>query len=202
MAQDPVRAPPEPPVVPLTGAEGAEGTTTGGEEGAAEATLGAGLAVDGAADAALGAKTPPVLLGGGATEVAVELGAEDDRPLADPPALEPVEPPQVVPSGGVKEAPDLISTDGPGSGNLMFPPALGLLHPFPMLATNIFGAELRLLKLPAARSAKRGPPMRLPSSRLTVPLPDPPLPPVTVIGAQFMYISWLPTLLNHVQARV
>lgn len=123
VAQDPVRPPPEPPVVPLTGAEGAEGTTTGGEEGAAEATLGAGLAVDAAADAALGAKTPPVLLGGDATEVAVELDAREDGPLEDPPALEPVEPPHAVPIGLTKEAPNLISTDGPGSGNLMFPPS-------------------------------------------------------------------------------
>lgn len=195
VVQGPDCAPPE----PLTGAEGPdEGAATGGDDGT---TLGAGLTEDAATDEALGAKTPPVLLGG-AAEVAEGPEVGEDGPLADWLEPEPVEAPQLGPMGGAKGPDPSRSTDGPGLGNRMFPPFSSLRHPVPILATNIFGAELRLLKLPAARLVKTASSMRLPSSRLAVPLPDPPPPPVTVIGAQFMYISWLPTLLNQVQARV
>lgn len=97
--QAPDWAPTEP--LPLTGAEDPdEGAVMGGDEATVEAALATGLGEDAGPDATLetGTKTPPVLLDGAATEVAVEPEATEGDPPEDPPPFEPDEPPQ--PTGG------------------------------------------------------------------------------------------------------
>lgn len=78
------------------------------------------------------------------------------------------------------------STESPGSGKRTSVEST-VPQPLPTLATNISG---RALYAAWSRSWMRA------ASRLEDE------PPVMVMGAQFMYISRLPTLLNHVQARV
>lgn len=146
------------------------------------------VGVDGAAEdgeAAPDAKTPGAALEG----VAAELDPEPEPAPAPEPAPEPEpepEPPE-QPVGGASSASGVTFwTDGPGSGNLrsLLSAVLQLLMEA-RLAMNMSGRF-------ASRFAEMG--ARI-MSRL---LP----PPVTVAGAQFMYISRLPILLNHVHASV
>lgn len=191
-------AAPEPPVAGAGGAAGAEpvepeepdelddealpGATAGpgAALGAAEATGGdtAGtlLEVEGEPEAepAPAAKTPPEEEG---------LGAEAPDELPDEPdELEPPEAaPHLGPVGGMVLA-DWLWTDDPGFGNWTSPPSAVVQSDVGTLATNMSGNDV---------------------SRFVVWISSLFLePPVTVTGAQFMYISRLPTLLNHVHARL
>jgi hypothetical protein len=89
---------------------------------------------------------------------------------------------------------ELVLTSGPGLGNWMSTPA-GVEQPSPVLATRMPGRALNA-------TARFSTPSSSSSSRLAVALDvdEVPLPPI-VTDAQFMYISRLPTLLNHVQAK-
>ena len=141
-------------------------------------------------------KDPPPVLGTGdeAGVEAVGLGdplAPGDAPAPpDPEPLSDVTLLSLQPTGGCRPvfAP-LRSTEAPGLGMSRTP--LAVLHPEPMLATNMSGNSALLLKPGAELRA-----MCRPVSRACRFL----APPVTVTGAQFMYISLLPILLNHVQA--
>ena len=121
--------------------------------------------------------------------------APEPEPEPEPAELEPDDPP-LAPlgpapnwphsAGGlVNLAPCAISTEAPGTGNWTIADSSGNLHPGEILATNMSGKEglSRFLEIGW-----------LIMSRLLDP-------PVTVTGAQFMYISRLPTWLNQVQAR-
>ena len=189
----PVRAPAEDEEPDAGGAaagcEGAAGA--GGEDaaaGGAVAVVGMmtgaeATGVDTGAEAT-GVDPDPVFVGWDAGKAGVgallpeEL--EVDPPL-DPPAL----PAGQVPTGPVNGPAPTFCTEAPGSGNSRSLDSL-VLQPLPMLATNIGGNE-------AARSVKPG--VSVFDSLFL-------LPPVTVTGAQFMYISRLPILLNHVHASV
>lgn len=116
--------------------------------------------------------------------VAVLLSAEDESELPedDEESVQPVGGPKF----GFNELSSL-STEDPGLGKTVSTPSV-VAHPLEtpsMFATNIEGKLVaRILEIGA-----------LMLSRLEEPLE-------TVTGAQFMYISRLPTLLNHVHARV
>ena len=171
---------------------------------------GAGLAADGAADgAATGAelgigvattelvagiplKMPPVAVAPAAAEVAgaeaagaEAVGAEalPAEPLEEPPEERPELPAQ-FPTGGRRAVLLKFSSDGPGLGNSRSPSAV--LHPLPMFATNMSGKSARFNK-------DRESAFRCSIPRFLEPG-------VTVSGAQFMYISLFPILLNQVQA--
>lgn len=99
--------------------------------------------------------------------------------------LEPALPPQ-VPTGGPRlPGSPAYWTESPGLGNWTSTDSL-VLHPLPMLATNIGGNEVSRFVKPGVSAS---------ASLLPLPL-------VTVTGAQFMYISRFPILLNHVHASV
>jgi hypothetical protein len=85
-----------------------------------------------------------------------------------------------------------FSTDSPGFGNRRSVLST-VLQPGPILATNISG---RALKAAMSRSANW---VAFRVSRSLSRLDEPP---VRVTGAQFMYISRLPILLNQVHASV
>lgn len=117
--------------------------------------------------------------------------------VADPPAatvglLQPV--------GGLAEGSlgplRSYSTESPGSGNIGSVSETVAQLPLtePMLALNISGNVDRRLNHPKLD--------RLTALRVSMPRFAAGAEPVTVTGAQFMYISLLPTLLNHVQASV
>ena len=103
------------------------------------------------------------------------------------------------PVGGLAEGlegPRSDSTESPGSGKTTSVEST-VAHPLetePMLAKNMSGKEARRLNQPRFERLAA-----LRDSMLRLPVLDPP---VTVMGAQFMYISLLPTRLNHVQAKV
>ena len=86
-----------------------------------------------------------------------------------------------------------ISTDCPGSGNLTSAPSAVVQSVTGMFATNMSGNEA------VARPESSGIAYSSVSLREVSLLLEPP---VTLMEAQFMYISRLPTLLNQVQARV
>ena len=125
------------------------------------------------ADAAPGTKTA----GDGAGEAA---GA------GEPPEEPPEAPPQPAGDGGPRaEGVPNLSTEVPGSGNATSTDSV-VAQPLPMLATNILGS---FSKADWSRWRTGG-------ERLTF------FGAVMLTGAQFMYISRLPTLLNQVHARV
>ena len=110
-------------------------------------------------------------------------------------ALEP-EAPHLGPVGGVKTSALLalaISTEDPGSGNLTSALSAVTQSVVGMFATNMAGNEA------VARPESSVTPYSSVSLREVSLLLEAP---VTLMEAQFMYISRLPTLLNQVQARV
>ena len=180
------------------GAEAAAGAAAVGEaatEGAAAAategeaaTAGAAAAADieGAAagddDAAAAPEAPELP----ALEASVSDEAFDELPDA----------PHLGPVGGVKTSALLAlasSTDAPGSGNLTSAPSAVVQSVAGMFAMNMSGNEA------VARPESSGIAYSRVSLREVSLLLDAP---VTLMEAQFMYISRLPTLLNQVHARV
>ena len=134
-------------------------------------------------------KTPPELLG--ATEDDPPVGAAaaaEEPPAADEPPVAAA--PQPVPDGAVAVL--VLSpaywTESPGSGNMTSADSRVWHCEVGMLAMNMSGKPVARLVKPGSMSTMAS------SSRLDL------LPPVTVTGAQFMYISRLPTLLNQVHA--
>ena len=121
------------------------------------------------------------------------LDADEPEAALEPPRLT-SDFPGHVPVGATGAAPEpAFCRPGPGSGNSKS--ALStVLQPLPIFATNMAGKEAS--RLPKMESLVASYSVLL-VSRLTL---EPP--PVTVIGAQFMYISRLPILLNQVHARV
>lgn len=111
-------------------------------------------------------------------------------PLDDPAAPEP-EPPAQLPAGGAEFPVPAFETESPGSGNWRSSDSV-VVQPFPMFALNRSGNLLSRLKKVSSVAIRS-------VSFLRSLLFEPP---VTVTGAQFMYISRLPILLNQVQARV
>lgn len=103
--------------------------------------------------------------------VVVEEGTGTGAGAALPPNCSQFEVPSAISDSS---PPLLISKEDPGLGNLTFLFA-GVVHPLPTFAMYNAG---RLLYLVLSLAPE----------------------PVILIGAQFMYISRLPTLLNHVQA--
>jgi hypothetical protein len=99
---------------------------------------------------------------------------------------------------GVARADDVAkpncSTESPGFGKMRSVESW-VPQPFPMFATNILG---RALKEAVSRSTIWVM-LRSISSSYSLRFDEPA---VRVTGAQFIYISRLPTLLNHDQARV
>ena len=216
-------AEPEPvELVPETGGElGAEPEAPAeGEAGDASGDAGAAALGEAAADgeeppaAADGEAPPPAAaaLGEGearmvavegvaveplGTAAAVELEAveldeagEEDAPA--PPARLMFGSWGQVPVGGVRVPLPAFWTTEPGFGNWRSAEST-VLQPFPTFATNICGNALS--RLPKAEPPSVSYAVSLMESRFL-------LPPLTVMGAQFMYISRLPILLNHVHARV
>lgn len=96
------------------------------------------------------------------------------------------------PTGGSK-GPALFSTDVPGLGNWTLPPSVVVQSVVGMLAMNMVG------KSGVARSESSG---MLYSSVSLAATSRLDVPPVTLMEAQFIYISRLPILLNQVQANV
>lgn len=186
VVQEPAEEPDE-----LSAGAGAEPAATGGEaatEGAAAATEGEAATVGAAADiegAAVGAAAPeaPELP---ALEASVPKEVLDELPDA----------PHFGPVGGVKTFALLalaISTEAPGSGNLTSAPSAVVHSVAGMFAMNMSGNEAD------PRSCSSGTEYSSVSFREVSLLFEPP---VTLMEAQFMYISRLPTLLNQVQASV
>lgn len=137
-------------------------------------------------------KTPPESAGAevatGAAEVATEA-AEVGLPV------EPLEGlPHDAPVGAARSVDVAVprsSRESPGTGKTTSLLST-LVQPFPILATNMSGSALKAAvsrsKIMVALRASSS------SSRLDVPA-------VIVIGAQFIYISRFPILLNQVQAK-
>lgn len=104
--------------------------------------------------------------------------------------------PHLGPVGGVKTSALLalaISTDEPGDGNFTSVASAVVQSVTGMFATNMSGNEA------VARPASSGIAYSSVSLREVSLLLEAP---VTLMEAQFMYISRLPTLLNQVHARV
>lgn len=150
-----------------TGSDAGTGAGTG-------ATFGSGSAsgaVSGLGDGDAGKKAPA------AGEGSIDESVLEAAVLAD----------AQLPTGPASEPDERTSTLWPGLSNLRSVLSF-VLHPFPMLATNISGKALYA-------------PMSLFSSCVSfVLIAFMAFGPVNVTGAQFMYISRFPTLLNHVQA--
>lgn len=99
--------------------------------------------------------------------------------------------PHLGPVGGVRAEVPNLSTEVPGSGNCTSAESTVSQSVVGMFALNMAGKD------EAARSESLGKPRV--SLRLSALFFDPPL---TLIDAQFIYISRLPILLNQVQAKV
>ena len=170
---------------PAAGEAATEGAAAAAEgepatEGAAAATEGEAAAAGAAGAAAPEAPELPAL------EASVPEEELDELPDA----------PHLGPVGGVKTFALLalaISTDCPGSGNLTSAPSAVVQSVAGMFAMNMSGKEA------VPRSESSGIAYSSVSLREVSLLLEPP---VTLIEAQFMYISRLPTLLNQVHARV
>ena len=211
-------------------ATGAELGAAAGEEGAA-ATAGE-AAMEGAAGAAAGAPDAPDApdpaagatdgaIDGAAAAEAPEAAIEGDDGLDEPEPDEP-EPEEAEPAAGaVKLDADAVEFDPdddaapPPAGTLHFGPVGAVSVPLPSFSIEAPGSGnctswestvsqsdvgMFALNMPGkdvARSDSSGMPMV--SLRESALLADPPL---TLIDAQFMYISRFPILLNQVQARV
>lgn len=196
VVQAPLSAAPE-PVVPVAAGTDAEPVFEATGLGLEETEGDAGDEVTVGAEGATVAKTPPgreealdadgdaedeafgVPVAAGEETCAEEAPPDDEPPVATAPAH-----PEMVET--VPEP--ILVTAVPGLGNPRSEPSAALQEAVAMLATNMLG---RASKVAWSRSMSM---VALPS-RFAVPEP-------IVIGAQFMYISRLPTLLNHVQARV
>ena len=100
---------------------------------------------------------------------------DEDDPAADVLEFDPDDDPHFGPVGGVSALVPNLSTDVPGSGNCTSAESTVSQSVVGMFALNMAGKDAVALFF------------------------DPPL---TLIDAQFMYISRLPILLNHVQAKV
>ena len=205
-------------------AAGAELGAAAGEEGAA-ATTGEAT-IEGAAGAAAGASEPTAGATDGATDGAAAAGApeaaiEGDDGLDEPEPDDP-EPDEAEPAAGAVELDaDAVEFDPdddaapPPAATLHFGPVGAVSVPLPSFSTEVPGlgnstswestvsqsdVGMFALNMPGkdvARSDSSGMPK--------VSLRESPLfadPPLTLIDAQFMYISRFPILLNQVQARV
>lgn len=164
--------------------EGAAAATEG--EAATAGAAAAAADIEGAAagddDAAAAPEAPELP----ALEASVSDEAFDELPDA----------PHLGPVGGVKTSALLAlasSTDAPGSGNLTSAPSAVVQSVAGMFAMNMSGNEA------VARPESSGIAYSRVSLRDVSLLLDAP---VTLMEAQFMYISRLPTLLNQVHARV
>ena len=114
----------------------------------------------------------------------------EDRPDELPAAT------HLGPVGGAKTFALLalaFSTDAPGFGNFTSAPCAVVQSDTGMFATNMAGKEA-VARSESSATAYPSVWLRRVSLLLEAP--------VTLIEAQFMYISRLPTLLNHVHARV
>ena len=125
--------------------------------------------------------------------------ADDADPDGDDPAADTLEfdpdpdpdAPHLGPVGAVSAPVPNFSTEVPGSGNCTSAESTVSQSLVGMFALNIAGKD-------AVARSERSETARV-SSRVAALFFDPPL---TLIDAQFMYISRLPILLNQVQARV
>lgn len=174
-------------VVPVLEEPAAEATELALGEAAEVAT--AGIVELAFADDATVAKTPP---GTDDAEDLAELTAAALVWLPDEPAVTDADADDPAPAAwhepvGLERAVDVeapsCSTEPPGFGNRRSVEST-VPQPFPMLATNMSGSAL---KAAVSRSSIS---LRLEEDE------------VMLIGAQFMYISLFPILLNQVQARV
>ena len=178
-------AEPIPEELPPAGAGAAEGAA-----GAADARMVAVPGEAGAAGAGVGEAEPP------AAALGAAAGAEPDEP--EEPAA-----PHLGPVGPLR-AWLFLTTDWPGSGNWTSVDSVVVQSVAGMLATNMAGKDgaARPSRLNSAPMVE----LRLASSSSVVRVSGSGVlerfwePPVTTMGAQFMYISRLPILLNHVQA--
>ena len=170
---------------------GAAAAGAGADAGAGAAGATGAVLATGAAGAGAAGGAPGMAGAGAAPELALPLeapgagaGAPPDAP--DPPDAVDAETavPQ-LPTGGPVGFELKCWTVGPGFGNSRITASL-VVQPLSMLATNISGNE-------SARFVNPGIPA-VPALFFD--------PPVTVIGAQFMYISRFPMKLNQVHARV
>lgn len=123
---------------------------------------------------------------GAAPESALPLGAPEAAAggaAPDPPdAVAAETPAPQLPVGGPFGFSPKCWTVGPGFGKSRSTPST-VRQPLAMLATNMSGNESARFENPGIFALRFEPP-------------------VTVIGAQFMYISRFPRKLNHVHARV
>jgi len=192
------------PVVPVLAGVAADATGVDAAAGAAGDAMGLEAATDAAGaevasdpveELAMVAKTPPgtpVPELAGADEAWVAAGVE----LA--PAAAATDAPQDGPVGGfgVSVAKPNCSRDSPGSGNARSCESWVVQVAAGIFATNIFG---RALKAAWSRSMSWVMLRAMSSSSSALRLEELV---VRVIGAQFIYISRLPILLNQVQAKV
>lgn len=118
---------------------------------------------------------------------------DEEDPAADALEFDPEDPddPHLGPVGGVSVPDPNFSTEAPGSGNCKSAESTVVQSVAGMFALNMAGKDA------VARSESSGMPRA--SLRVVSLFFDPPL---TLIDAQFMYISRLPILLNQVQANV
>ena len=198
----------------LGAAAAAEGAAPSGEAGTDAAAEGAAeAAADGATDGATDPAAPEAAIEGAAAaapEDPEDADPDEPEPAAlDPdeedPAAAPVEfdadadpdeapPPagtlHLGPVGAVRVPLPSFSTEAPGSGNCTSAESTVSQSLVGMFALNMPGKD-------AARSESSATPRV--SLRERALFLDPPL---TLIEAQFMYISRLPILLNQVQAKV
>lgn len=170
---------------------------TAGAEDTAAAEEATGTSVVGLATGATVAKTPPGIPAAD-VDFWVALGEEAAAEVAVEPVPDPEpdpEPPEAAvahdPDGatGVAVAVPRRSRESPGEGNFRSVEST-VVQPLPMFAVNMSG---KASKAAVSRSMSC---VTLPSSLRLEEDPD------RVTGAQFMYISRLPILLNQVQARV
>ena len=205
---------------PPTGAAGAGAVEPELEPVGGLAAAGAAAAAEAEGDARIVAVPGLAGAAGAAAE-----GEDEEDPLPEEPPLEAPLPPAAGALGAAAEDPEeppagpaaphlapvgglssllLVTTDLPGSGNCTSVDSVVVQSEAGILATNISG------KVPAARDSRLKSaawvPLRFTSSSSvetvsgsgTVERLLPP--PLTTMGAQFMYISRLPTLLNQVHA--
>ena len=181
---------------------GAVADGAAGVEGAAVVRIVA-VGADGAVEPP-SLKTPPVPDGApdgvgveadGADAVTGEAAAEADGEAPEDPEEPELpdedDPAAQLPTGATSGFEPANWTESPGSGNLRSVES-AVLQPLPTLATNIAGNDEARLEKPGADLALGISGSE--TSRL--------LAPVTVTGAQFMYISRFPIRLNQVHANV
>lgn len=185
--------PPELDPAAGAGAGAGAGAAGGATEGAAAG------AADGDGEARIVAV--PGEAGAGAAGAAAEGAAAGAAPEPDDEEPEEAAAPHLGPVGGLRLW-LVLTSDLPGSGNCTSAPSVVVQSVAGTLATNISGkvASARETRLKSAAWV----PLRLASSSavvisgITLRAFFPP--PVTTMGAQFMYISRLPLKLNQVQA--